>query len=92
MNMKNKSEKDVPITRRGLLPLLAGSLLVPFLGVGNMKSKEQRKVVNEEDQEYQTLLKPDGTVVRVKKKTVQESKVIQKNLSNSSLLNWLDKK
>jgi hypothetical protein len=90
--MKNKPEKYPPISRRGLLPLLASSLLVPFLGVGNMNKKEQAKVVNDEDQEYQTLLKPDGTVVRVKKKTVQESKIIQKNLSNSSLLNWLDKK
>ncbi len=91
--MKKIPEKYPPISRRGLLPLLASSLLVPFLGVGNMNKEEQRKAVDDdEDPEYQTLLKPDGTVVRVKKKTVQESKIIQKNLSNSSLLNWLDKK
>lgn len=90
--MNNKAKKDVPISRRGLLPLLASSLLVPFLGMGNSNMKEQSKVVNDEDQDYQTLLKPDGTVVRVKKKTVQESKIIQKDLSNTSLLNWLDKK
>ncbi|MCJ7467139.1 MAG: hypothetical protein MUO53_10660 [Maribacter sp.] len=90
--MNNKAKKDVPISRRGLLPLLASSLLVPFLGLGNSNMKEQSNVVNDEDQDYQTLLKPDGTVVRVKKKTVQESKIIQKDLSNTSLLNWLDKK
>ena len=89
--MKNKSEKGAPISRRGLLPLLASSLLVPFIGLGNSDTKEMIKVEEGED-EYQTLLKPDGTVVRVKKKAVQGSKIIEKGMSNKSLLNWLDKK
>jgi hypothetical protein len=87
--MKNKSEISTPISRRGLLPILASGLLVPFLGLGNSNNETIKG--REEEEEYQTLLKPDGTVVKVKKKTVQESKIIQKDMSNKSLSNWLDK-
>jgi hypothetical protein len=87
--MKNKSEISTPISRRGLLPILASGLLVPFLGLGNSNNETIKG--REEEEEYQTLLKPDVTVVKVKKKTVQESKIIQKDMSNKSLSNWLDK-
>ncbi len=89
--MKKKPEKVVPISRRGLLPLLASSVLFPFLGMGNTVTDELSKAGEDAD-EYQTLLRSDGTAVRVKKRTVQESKVIEKDLSNRSLRNWLDKK
>lgn len=89
--MKKKSGKVMPISRRGLLPLLAGGLLFPFLGMGNTEADDPDKTV-ESAEEYQTLLRSDGTVVKVKKKAVQDSKVIEKALSNKSLRNWLDKK
>ena len=86
--MKNNSRKGENISRRGVLPLLGGGLLIPFLGFGNSNVKEKKPT----SEEYQTLLKPDGTAVKVKVKTINESKVIKKNISNNSLLNWLGKK
>ena len=87
--MKNKSKKGAPISRRKILPILGGSLLVPFFGVA---SSNQEPLTASNDADYQTLLKPDGTSVKVKVSTVNKSKIIQKNLSNSSFFNWLGKK
>ncbi len=87
--MKNKSRKGKQISRRGVLPILGSSLLIPFLGFGNSKDD---KNLTDENEEYQTLLKPDGTVVKVKVSTLKKSKIIKKNISNNSLLNWLGRK
>lgn len=88
--MADSPNNDNKISRRGLLPLLGMALLVPLLGFGN-SSKMDIKIDNEND-EYQTLLKPDGTTVKVKTSALNKSKVIKKKLSNNALLNWLEKK
>ena len=85
-----KSRKEKKISRRGLLPLLGSSLLIPFLGFGN--SIDEEKNVIDKNEEYQTLLKADGTAVKVKVDTLKKSKIIKKNISNNSLLNWLGRK
>ncbi len=87
--MKNRSGKGKKISRRGILPILGGSLLIPFLGFGN--SIDDEKIPTEENEEYQTLLKPDGTTVKVKVSTLKKSKIVKKNISNNSLLKWLGK-
>lgn len=87
--MKNNSEKGNKITRRGILPILGSTLLIPFLGFGNDNIEKE---VVPENEEYKTLLKPDGTVVKVKISSLKKSKVVKKNLSNKSFLNWLGKK
>ena len=87
--MKNNSEKGNKITRRGILPIIGSTLLIPFLGFGNNDLEEE---IVPEDEEYKTLLKPDGTVVKVKVSSLKNSKVVKKNLSNKSFLNWLGKK
>jgi len=81
--MKNKSGKGIQISRRGVLPILGSALLLPFLGFG--------KPVHQETEEYQTLLKADGTAVRVKKSVLDKAKVVEKNISNKSFLGWLNK-
>ena len=73
-------------TRRGFLPILGGSLLLPFLGKANPEESP-----GEEDQ-YEILLKPDGTPVKVRKSALKKSKTVKKKISNKSLLNWLGKK
>ncbi len=88
--MKNKSRKGEKISRRGMLPLLGGSLLIPFLGFSNTKKPESP--IEEEGEDYQTLLKPDGTTVKVKTNTLKNSKVLKKNLTNTSFLSWINKK
>jgi len=87
--MSNKSKKGIQISRRGMLPILGSSLLIPFLGFSS--ALEGKKNISDKE-EYQALLKPDGTAVKVKVSTLKKSKVIKKNLSNTSFLKWLGKK
>ncbi len=84
------SGKEKKISRRGMLPLLGSGLLIPFLGFG--KTEDTIQTTTSEDEEYQTLLKPDGTTVKVKTSAIKNSKVIKKNVSNTSFLSWLNKK
>ena len=77
--MKDKSRKGTKISRRGMLPLLGGGLLIPFLGFSNSDTNSIH-----EDEEYTTLLKADGTAVKVKTSTLNKSKIVKKNISNKS--------
>ena len=88
--MKDKSRKGVKISRRNILPILGSTLLIPFLGFGKSDNEEKKDI--EDNHEYQTLLKPDGTAVKVKVSTIEKSKIVQKNINNKSFLNWLGKK
>ncbi|MGB5364593.1 MAG: hypothetical protein WBN17_14945 [Aureibaculum sp.] len=89
--MSQQPKKEKHISRRGILPFLGSALLIPFLGFGNTETKKETPV-SENEEEYQTLLKPDGTTVKVKVSTLKKSKIIKKNISNTSFLNWLGKK
>ena len=88
--MKDKSRKGNQISRRGILPLLGSALIIPFLGFGNAFKNDN--LITKEEEEYQTLLKPDGTTVKVKVSALKKSEIVQKNISNKSLLNWLGRK
>ena len=91
--MANKSRKRNQISRRGILPILGSALLMPFLGLGNPINNEIiRADEDKKEEEYQTLLKPDGTTVKVKVSTIKKSKIVKQNISNKSFLNWLGKK
>lgn len=83
-------DKGKKISRRRILPILGSSFLLPFIGFGETTPE----LINDtnKDDEYQTLLKADGTTVKVKTSNLKKSKVIKKNISNSSFLNWLGKK
>jgi hypothetical protein len=87
--MKKRMKKGEQFTRRSMFSLLGTTLLIPFLGFGSNDSSEP--IASEED-EYQTLLKADGTAVKVKVSTLKKSKVVKKNISNKSFFNWLGKK
>lgn len=88
--MNDKKQKGKMFSRRGILPILGGSLLIPF--IGNANSDSQTNQSDEEQTEYKTLLRPDGTAVKVKVNTLKNSKVVKKNISNKSFLNWIGKK
>ena len=90
--MESANKKKTSISRRGILPLFAGSLLLPFLGYSNTANNLVASNEEEENTEYQTLLKPDGTAVKVKVSTIKKAKIIEQNVSNKSLLNWLGRK
>ena len=78
--MKDKTKKGSQISRRGMLPLLGGALFFPLLGYASSDTDE-----------YQTLIKSDGTPVRVKANTIKSSKIVKEKISNESLCNWLKK-
>ncbi len=89
--MKAKSRKGVNITRRNMLPLIGSGLLIPFLGYSKSNDIEATQI-DEDNDEYQTLLKPDGTTVKVKVSTLKKSTIVKKNINNKSFLTWLGKK
>ena len=89
--MAQPPKKDASLTRRGVFPLLGTSLLLPLLGYSKEEPRAKLKK-NEGAEEYETLLKPDGTIVKVKVSALKKSKVVKKNVPNSTFLKWLDKK
>ena len=85
--MKKPTQKTrFQISRRGFLPLLGGGLILPLFGFGKPVPE-----VLDEAEEYQTLLRADGTTVRVKKSVLDKAKIIEKGISNKSFLGWLNK-
>ena len=87
--MKYQFNKKNSISRRGILPLLGSIMLLPFLGFGKSNTDE---ITSSTEEEFQTLLKPDGTTVKVRVSTLNKAKIIKKNISNKSFLNWLGRK
>ena len=84
--MKKDQGKQKGLGRRRFLPILGTGLLLSLLPARvKASSKEQP------EEEYKTLLKPDGTAVRVKVSGLKKSKVVRKNISNKELLSWLKK-
>jgi len=88
--MKNRNNTEMPITRRSLMALLMSGILVPYLGFGNNPAQSGKRQ-QEDDERYQHFLKADGTVVRVKRKAARRARVLKKNVTNKSLLAWLNK-
>jgi len=86
----NSKAKNNNLSRRGILPILGSAMLLPFLGFG--KSIPDKITISENEEEYQTLLKPDGTAVKVKVSVLKKAKIIEKNISNKAFLNWLGRK
>jgi hypothetical protein len=85
--MRNKKNQK-SISRRGFIPLLGASMLIPTLGQATpVKHKDSL-----EDEEFTTMLTPDGNVVKVKRSALKKAEVLEKNMSNKSLLNWLKPK
>lgn len=85
--MKSES-KYIQISRKKFLGI---SLAVPFLSLpGSLtaKSANERKG----DDEYITMLTAEGKTVKVKKTALTNAKVIEKKMSNQSLLSWLKPK
>ncbi len=87
--MGQRPGKTGKISRRKLFPILGGSLLFPILG---FPESTPQQPPDDPEEEFETLLKPDGTTVKVRKSTVRKAKILKKNLSNTVFLKWLGKK
>jgi len=88
--MKDDKQKSRIVSRRRFLPILGGTLMIPFLG--HSKQEEKSVVGTDSSENFETLLKPDGTTVKVRVGAIKKAKVVKKNISNHSLLSWLGKK
>jgi len=86
--MKVNSGKKESFSRRQIIPFIGFSLLIPFFGFSNFK--DSKTISNKEN--FQTLLKSDGTTVQVKESSLKNAKILKKNISNNSFLNWLGRK
>lgn len=85
--MKSES-KDSQISRKTFLGV---SLALPFLSLpGSVAAKPEDE--QKEDDEYITMLTAEGKAVKVKKTALTNAKVIDKKMSNQSLLSWLKSK
>jgi len=87
--MKDNLRKGKQFSRRVILPILGSTLLIPFLGYGSSDSNE---ISSNKEEVYQTLLKPNGTTVKVKVSALKKSTIVKKSMSNTSFLKWLNKK
>ena len=83
--MKSKPEKNIKIRRRRILPILGSGLFLSLLPFKVYASEKK------EDTEYKTLLKADGTAVRVKSTGLKKSNIVRKKINNKELLDWLKK-
>ena len=87
--MIRKSNKRGSISRRKILHFLGSGILFSLFGFGN-SIEESTSAIS--DEKYQTLLKSDGTAVKVKISTIKKAKIIQNKISNKTFLNWLGRK
>ncbi|NOS90723.1 MAG: hypothetical protein HOP30_02265 [Cyclobacteriaceae bacterium] len=84
--MKSES-KNIHLSRKKFLGI---GLALPFLSVpGSLLAKSEKQ---KEDDEYITMLTAEGKAVKVKKNALANAKVIDKKMSNQSLLSWLKPK
>lgn len=85
--MKSES-KNRGISRKKFLGI---SLTLPFLSLpGSLQAEPDNKQIH--DDEYITMLTAEGKTVKVKKNALGKAKVIDKKMSNQSLLSWLKPK
>jgi len=76
-------KKDKRFSRRGFPGV---GVLLPFLGMAKAPAVVQQD--NPAD-EFTTMLTAKGTVVRVKRSALKDAKIVEKSMSNKSLLGWL---
>jgi len=78
------SEKEGKnISRRSFL---GAGILTPFLSSTEPSPKRKTDAA---DEEFTTMLTASGGVVKVRKSALKNAKVIEKKMSNKSLLRWL---
>lgn len=79
--MKEKQSDQPKMSRRGLFTMLAGLTLAPFSGAAAEK----------QDEEFITVIKADGSTVKISKNVADKAKVVDARVSNRSMLNWIKK-
>lgn len=74
---------------------LSRAKFLSFLGIISLlpitSKASQIEQLDPDFQEYDVLLKPDGTTVKVKRKILIESKKIKNKMDNPTMRSWLKK-
>ena len=83
--MKKKTNIN-QFSRGKFLAALGSMSLFPLLS--HSKTIEQLDSINEE---YDILLKPDGSTVKVKKGVLNKSKTVKNKMDNPTMKKWLQK-
>lgn len=83
-----QENKNSPLSRRKFLGV---SLALPFLPVAKPMEAATSDGQNQ-DHEFIMMLTADGKTVKVRKDVLKDAKVIEKKMSNQSLLSWLKPK
>jgi hypothetical protein len=81
--MKHEN-KNPAFSRRKFLGV---SLALPFLPVAKPLTAD-----HPQEDEFVTMLNAEGKAVKVRREALKEAKVIEKKMSNQSLLSWLKPK
>ncbi len=86
MDSSSQNDKN-KLSRRGFFPLLGSGLLLPILGFSKPTSE-----ILDTDEEYDIFINAEGKSVKVRKSVVKKASIVNDNVSNQSLLDWLKNK
>ena len=81
-----KDSKSKQFSRHKFLAALGGISLLPLVSRAEAVEK-----INPENEEYDILLKPDGSTVKVKKGVLNKSKTVKNKMDNPTMKKWLKK-
>ena len=82
----NKKSKTKQYSRGRFLTLLGSISLLPLLS--NAKVIEN---IDPSNEEYDILLKPDGSTVKVKRGVLNKSQTVKNKMDNPTMRKWLNK-
>lgn len=85
--MNNNSKKTQKVSRGKFLTAFGSLLLIPFVS----KAQLTQTNLEPEDNDYQVLLKPDGSTVKVRRKLVENAATVKSKMNNSTMFSWLKK-
>jgi len=85
--MNSNSKKTTTVSRGKFLTAFGSLLLIPFVS----KAQLTQTTLESEDDDYQVLLKPDGSAVKVKRKQVENATTVKSKINNSTMFSWLKK-
>ncbi len=85
--MKEENINDNPVSRR---KFLGASLVLPFLPM--VKPLNATAAEQKTESDFVIMLNAEGKAVKVNRSALKDAKVIDKKMSNQTLLSWLKPK
>jgi hypothetical protein len=86
--LKSLMKTHKKLSRKQAVALLAAALTNPLKNSANNGAHTDQRSGTAE---YESVLLPDGTVAKAPKQLIDNSKVVHQQVSNKTLLKWLEK-